>query len=108
MASSSNYNRQCPSLEEIFQILRRHMPELSRRYKVKTLGIFGSHLRGEAREDSDLDILVELEEKSLTLLQFIALENYLSNILGVRVDLVEKSTLKPAIGRHILAEVQQV
>lgn len=84
------------------------MPELSRRYKVKSLGIFGSYLRGEADEESDIDLLVDLEEESLTLLEFIALENRLSDLLGAKVDLVERSALKPAIGRRILEEVQPV
>jgi predicted nucleotidyltransferase len=84
------------------------MPELSRRYKVKSLGIFGSYLRGEADEESDIDLLVDLEEESLTLLEFIALENRLSDLLGAKVDLVERSALKPAIGRRILEEVQLI
>ena len=84
------------------------MPELSRRYRVKSLGVFGSYVRGEADEESDIDLLVDLEDESLTLLQFIALENHLSDLLGVKVDLVEKNALKPAIGRHILEEVQAV
>jgi predicted nucleotidyltransferase len=84
------------------------MPELSRRYKVKSLGIFGSYLRGEADEESDIDLLVDLEKESMTLLEFIALENRLSDLLGAKVDLVERSALKPAIGRRILEEVLPV
>ena len=48
---------------------------------------------------------MEFDDRPLTLLQFIALEHYLSDLLEVKVDLVERSTLKPTIGRHILAEV---
>jgi hypothetical protein len=98
------------SAEEIAEILRSHMPELSRRYKVASIGIFGSYLRGEADEESDIDLLVDLEEgdEPLTLLEFIALENHLSDLLGAKVDLVEKSALKPAIGRRILEEVETV
>jgi predicted nucleotidyltransferase len=84
------------------------MPELSSRYKVKSLGIFGSYLRGEADEESDIDLLVDLEKESMTLLEFIALENRLSDLLGAKVDLVERSALKPAIGRRILEEVQLI
>ena len=86
------------------------MPELASRYKVKALGIFGSYLRGEADEESDIDLLVDLEEGEvpLTLLGFIALENRLSDLLGAKVDLVERSALKPAIGRRILEEVETV
>ncbi len=84
------------------------MPELSRRYKVRSLGIFGSYLRGEADEESDIDLLVDLEKESMTLLEFIALENRLSDLLGAKVDLVERSALKPAIGRRILEEVETI
>ena len=96
--------------EEIARILRSHMPELASRYKVTSLGIFGSYIRGEADEESDIDLLVDLEEgdEPLTLLEFIALENRLSDLLGAKVDLVERSALKPAIGRRILGEVETV
>jgi len=96
------------SLEEIRRILREYLPELRERYGVKSLGIFGSFVRGEQTHRSDVDILVEFEDRPLTLFQFIALEQELSGILGMKVDLVEKCTLKPAIGRNILQEVVPV
>jgi uncharacterized protein len=66
-------------------------------------------VRGEQKKHSDVDLLVEFEEASnLTLLDFIRVENYLTDLLGVKVDLVEKQTLKPRIGRHVLAEVVEV
>jgi predicted nucleotidyltransferase len=86
-------------------ILQSHLPELRRQYGVRSFGLFGSYVRGEQRPGSDLDLLVEFDDRPLTLLQFIALENHLSDLLGVKVDLVEKEALKPAIGRHILKEV---
>lgn len=89
----------------IRSILQSNLPELRQRYGVQSLGLFGSYVRGEQRPGSDLDLLVEFDNRPLTLLQFIALENHLSDLLGVKVDLVEKETLKPAIGRHILKEV---
>ena len=75
------------------------------RYQITSLGVFGSYVRGEARPDSDLDLLVEFRETP-SLLEFTYLENELSDLLRVKVDLVMKSALKPAIGRRILAEVQ--
>ncbi len=70
------------------------------------IGIFGSYVRSEAGEGSDLDILVEFaEEADLGLLKFVEIENHLSDLLGVKVDLVEESALKPRIGKHILKEV---
>jgi len=95
-------------VKEIVRILRDELPQLRERYGVRSLGIFGSYLRGEHRRRSDLDVLVELDERRLTLLEFVALENYLSDRIGVKVDLVEKSTLKPAIGRRILEEVRPI
>jgi predicted nucleotidyltransferase len=88
--------------------LREHLPELRARYGVKSLGVFGSYVRGEARKRSDLDVLVELGDDRLSLFKFIELENYLSDLLGIKVDLVERQTLKPAIGQRILAEVVQL
>ncbi len=91
-------------LEEIKRILKANKAALSREFKVKEIGVFGSYLRGEDKEDSDMDILVEFN-KTIGLLKFIALENHLSDTLGVKVDLVIKSALKPRIGKHILEEV---
>ena len=97
--------RQRPTLDDVLRTLRTHLPELREQYGVRTLGVFGSYVRGEQRPRSDLDPLVEFDERPLTLIQVIALEQYLSDLLRVKVDLVEKKTLKPAIGRHILQEV---
>ena len=94
------------SLNEIKKILKEQEKELKERYGIKEIGIFGSYLRGEAKEESDLDILVEFEpEAKISLLEFVELENYLSDLLGVKVDLVEKSALKPRIGKQVLNEV---
>jgi hypothetical protein len=52
---------------------------------------------------------VEFEETAdLSLLDFIGIENYLSDVLGIKVDLVEKHTLKPRIGKHVLEEVVNI
>ena len=91
-------------MEEIRRELAQYKPELKNRFGVKEIGIFGSFVKGEATEGSDLDILIEFED-SISLLKFVELENYLSELLEVRVDLVMKSALKPRIGKHILEEV---
>jgi len=80
---------------------------LQAQYHVRTLEVFGSYLRGEERASSDLDLLVTFTEVP-TLFRFIALENYLSDELGVKVDLVMKDSLKPAIGKYILEEARQI
>jgi len=94
------------SLDEIKKILKKHEKELKEKYGIEEVGIFGSYLRGEAKEKSDLDILVEFNPGArISLLDFVELENYLSDLFGVKVDLVEKSALKPRIGKQILSEV---
>lgn len=92
------------TLEEIKQWLVQNKSLLQERYKVRELGVFGSYVRREQTEASDVDVLVEFSEAP-SLLKFINLENYLSDNLGVKVDLVHKAGLKPRIGERILAEV---
>ncbi len=92
------------TLEEIKQWLVKHKLTLQEQYKVSELGIFGSYVRQEQTENSDVDLLVEFSETP-SLLKFVNLENYLTDNLGVKVDLVHKKGLKPRIGERILAEV---
>jgi len=89
------------------EILRRQLPSLARRYHVASLGLFGSYVRHENRPDSDLDVLVTFSEAP-SLLRLIELENHLSDLLGVKVDLVMREALKPRIGRQVLAETVPV
>jgi hypothetical protein len=88
--------------------LRRHLealkPELAAVYGVSEIGIFGSYVRGEQRERSDLDVLVEFSEP-ISLFRFIELEGFLGDRLGVRVDLVMRDALKPRIRGRIIGEV---
>jgi len=92
------------SLTNLIEMLHQQLPSLAERYHVESLGVFGSYVRREQRPDSDLDLLVTFYEP-LSLLEFIELENYLTDVLGVKVDLVMKDALKPRIGSHILNEV---
>lgn len=92
---------------DLINTLRTQLPALRERHGVRSLAMFGSYARGEARQRSDLDLLVEFERVP-TLLQFVELELSLSDLLGVKVDLVMKDSLKPAIGRRILAELVPV
>jgi predicted nucleotidyltransferase len=95
------------SLETLLKALRQQLPTLADRYGVETLEVFGSYVRAEQKADSDLDVLVTFREEP-SLLTFIAIENYLSDLLGVKVDLVMKDSLKPAIGKIILGEALSV
>lgn len=88
-------------------ILRQQLPSLAEQYNVATMEVFGSYVRHEQRKDSDLDILVTFS-KPPSLFKFVRLENHLSDILGVNVDLVMKDSLKPVIGKNILREAVSV
>ena len=94
------------TVKEIKEILLKQKDELKQKYRIKEIGIFGSYIRNEQQLTSDMDILIEFDEDArISLLDFVHVENYLSDLLDVKVDLVERSTLKPRIGRHILKEV---
>ena len=92
------------TLDQIKNNLRRQKPALVAKYKVKEIGIFGSYVRGEQNPQSDLDVLIDFEEYP-SLLEFVGIEDELSERLGLKVDLVMKSGLKPRIGQRILREV---
>lgn len=94
------------SLDMIIKILKEHKEDIKKKYHVKEIGLFGSYVRGEEKESSDIDILIDFTpDARISLLDFIELEDYLSELLGIKVDLVDKQALKPRIGRHILSEL---
>jgi predicted nucleotidyltransferase len=88
---------------DILAVLRTALPDLKRRWPIRSLAVFGSVARGEASEASDLDVLVEFS-RSLSLSEFLALEDALSILAKRRVDLVTRAALKPHIGRRVLDE----
>lgn len=94
-------------LEEIKEILRNHKVEIKEKFRVKEIGIFGSYVRGEQKEFSDIDILVEFEAP-VDFFTFLDLEEFLTKLLDVKVDLVMKKALKRDIGQYILKEVLYV
>jgi uncharacterized protein len=102
--NSSRLMDQRSPLDQIIQDLRRMMPELTSNYGVQTLGLLGSFAHGAQNQRSDLDLLVDFKRVP-TLFQFIRLEKDLKEKLGIKVDLVMKTALKPNIGRQILREV---
>jgi uncharacterized protein len=105
--SGSRATPQDQSITVIRQRLHEVLPNLRTRHAVEQLWLFGSRVRCEEGTDSDLDVLVEFGEIP-SLFGVIRLENDLSELLGVRVDLVMKSALKPRIGAAILREVVPV
>ncbi|AAB98106.1 TPA: nucleotidyltransferase family protein [Methanocaldococcus jannaschii] len=80
------------TLSEIKEILRKHKKELKEKYKVKSIAIFGSYARNEQTETSDIDILIDYYEP-ISLLKLIELENYLSDLLEIKVDLITKNSI---------------
>ena len=94
-------------LKNIVLKLKEELPLLKTQYYVTALEVFGSYVRNEQTSKSDLDILVTFS-KAPSLFKFIELEDYLSELLGVKVDLVMRSSLKPNIGQKILAEAQSI
>ena len=95
------------NFDEIKEMIQNNKQQLKDEYGVTIVGIFGSYVRGEQTEKSDVDMLVELE-KPIGLIRFIQLERHISELLGIKVDLATKMALKPYIGRRILSEVRYV
>ena len=93
--------------EEILKVLKKELPYIRKKYHVKSIGLFGSCVRGEERKESDIDILIEFE-KPIGLFKFMELEEYLSQKLGRKVDLVEKEALKERIKPYVMEEVVYV
>lgn len=92
------------NIQDIRKTLEGHKEALKRKYNVSEIGLFGSYVKNEQDETSDVDILVEFE-KAVDLFTFVNLKNYLSDLLNTNVDLVMKKALKPKIRHRILKEV---
>lgn len=86
--------------EDIKSKLNKNMGLLEKKYHVKKMGLFGSVAKGEERKKSDIDILVEFSAP-IGFFDFIRLENFLSELLGGKVDLVSKKAVKPFLQKYI-------
>jgi len=75
-------------------------------FGVEQIGLFGSFVRDEANQESDIDLLVNMSKNRKTFRNFLALNYYLEEIFGRKVDLVTKQSLSPYIGPHILRTVE--
>jgi hypothetical protein len=80
------------SLEQILTILRKHEPELRRKYPVTKFGVFGSYARGEATTASDIDIAVEIDGNMG--LDFIAMADEIESLFGIKTDVVPMRSIK--------------
>jgi predicted nucleotidyltransferase len=88
-----------PTVDEILGILRDQRKLLQERYPLRRLALFGSWARGEAREDSDIDVLVEVDPSIG--LGFVELGDDLEKALGRPVDLVSRRAIQPALWARI-------
>lgn len=90
-------------MDEIKKIIRQHSGTLAERYGVGVVAIFGSYVRAEQAERSDLDLLVEFL-RPISLLELVGAEIYLTEALGVKTDLVPKRDVRPELRESILKE----
>ena len=95
------------STSDIVSVLRAALPDLRSGWPIRSLALFGSRARADATEGSDLDVLVEFDQP-IPLSSFLALEERLASITGLRIDLVTAAALKPHIGRRVRAEAVSV
>ncbi|MEW6717477.1 MAG: nucleotidyltransferase family protein [Chloroflexota bacterium] len=97
------------TLSEVKCLLQEQKPYLYQRYGIVEIRIFGSYVRNEQNKDSDIDILVDLgETPRIDLLDLVNLEQYLSELLGMKVDVAIKSSLRKRIGQRILSEAVSI
>ena len=89
---------------EIIDFLKKNKRDLNTRFGVTKIGLFGSYARGEARNDSDIDIIVEFEGDRI-FRKFFALESYLKDQLKKEIDLGTESALKPIARQRITKEI---
>jgi len=101
---SSEVSRKLCKLASLREGLKRLKPTLSRRFGVERLGLFGSCVRGQSRQHSDVDVLVEFSGK-MDLLRFVELERFLADRTGAKIDLVSARALRPEFKDTILREV---
>lgn len=94
------------TLDQLKTLLAMQKPELMKKYHVKELGVFGSYVRGDETQASDLDVMVDFEKPIG--LDFVTLADELESVLGVKVDLVSVNAVKPRMMESIKEELVYV
>ena len=89
---------------QVLSALKELKEEIKARFKVKEIGVFGSVVRGEQGETSDIDVLVDFEQ-SADLFDLVGLGLFLEERLQRKVDVVDKSALRPELRETVLREV---
>ncbi|MHA1505807.1 MAG: nucleotidyltransferase family protein [Candidatus Asgardarchaeia archaeon] len=92
---------------DVLKIISDNWNEI-KKFGVKKLWVFGSYIRGEQKEKSDLDVLVEFEKGRKTFDNYMGLKFFLEEILGIEVDLITVKALKPSIKDHVWKEAVPV
>jgi uncharacterized protein len=92
---------------DILDTLKAHREILHDRFSVKSIALFGSYARGDARPNSDIDLLVEFEGPA-TFLGYMGLIEYLEDLFGTRVDIATRGKLKPRVRPRVEAELIRV
>ena len=95
------------TLSEIRKILQDHAEILRLRYGITNIAVFGSVVRGEASENSDVDILADIP-LSINFIDLMGVELYLCDMLGVNVDLVPRGEIRPQLRERILSEAVEI
>ncbi len=93
------------TLTDIKNTLTALKPELHERFGVSEIGVFGSWVRGEQKETSDIDVLVDFD-RAVDLFDLMELQEFLEEVFGLKIDIALRRSLKKYIGKQILAEVQ--
>ncbi len=95
------------SLDEIREIIRQHRNVIADKYGIDVVGIFGSYVRSEQERQSDIDLLAEIL-RPISLLEMVGAEIYLSETLGIKVDLVPKRSVREELRDNILEETVSI
>ena len=90
--------------EKILNTLKRLKEDLNTNFRVKTIGLFGSYVKNEQKNTSDIDFLVEFEEDA-DLFHLVGLSRYLEEVFKSKVDVISKPTIKEELKQRILEEV---
>jgi len=91
------------TLDEIRTIIKQHRDVLAEKYGVAVVGVFGSYVRGEQKRQSDIDLLVDILHP-ISLLELVGAEIHLSEVLGLKVDLVPKRDVREELRETVFAE----
>jgi predicted nucleotidyltransferase len=95
------------NLAELKNVILKNKYRWVENYHLKSIGIFGSYVKGNESPGSDVDILVDFSSP-IDLFSFLELEEELEILCSTKVDLVSVNSLKPHIGKHILSEVEYI